>query len=99
MFGGALNRDAFISMMCQQSRAGRGVTAQWTMQILGVKKTKALEVLAKLASEGVLSKTEITWRSNAKKFYFYPSDAIWTRYHAKEFRDGYLQYMAAMMRA
>lgn len=97
MFNGALNEDAFKTILCQQCRAGQGVTARWAMQMLGCTKKTALVVLDKYVTDKHLVKTEMSWRSNAKKFYFYPTDSVWKDYHAKLFRVGYLRYMRSMM--
>lgn len=99
MFSGALNEDAFKTLLCHQCRAGRGVTARWAMQVLGCSKSTALSVLAKYVEMEVLTITPISYRSNAIKFYYYPTDEIWTAYHAKLFRAGYNSYMRAMMEA
>lgn len=99
MFGGHLNKDAFISLVCQQSRSGRGVDSRWVCQMLCIVKSTAIKVMADLEKEGTVTKTEIPWRTNAKKFYYYPTDRAWKDYHAKLYRAGYLSYMRAMMRA
>lgn len=97
MFNDALNEDAFKTILCQQCRAGQGITARWAMQLLGVSKSTVLSLLDKYVDSGLLVKTEISWRTNAKKFYFYPTDSVWKDYYAKYFLVGYLRYMRAMM--
>lgn len=99
MFTGALNENAFRTIICQQCRAGQGVTARWAMQMLGCSKSTALAILEKYVKSELLTKTEMSWRSNAKKFYYYPTDKVWDDYHAKLFRAGYLAYMRKMMEA
>jgi len=99
MFGGALNEDAFKAIVCQQSRAGQGITARWAMQMLGVSKATALRILDDYVAKDLLTKTEISYRSNAKKFFFYPTEKVWADYKKKLFRAGYLTYMRAMMEA
>lgn len=99
MFNSVLNKDAFISMCCQESRAGQGVTTRWAMVILQVSKGTVIKTLDSLVSEGVLEKQELPWRSNSVKFYYYPTQNTWNNYFAKVYRDGYNTYLRAMMQA
>lgn len=97
MFNGSLNRDAFMTMFCQQSRSGRGVDSRWVQTILSVSKSTAIAQMRALEVEGLVLRTEHAWRSNALKFWYYPSDCIWADYHAKLFRAGYNAYLKSMM--
>jgi predicted transcriptional regulator len=62
-----------------------------------IARSTALTRLEDMVKEGLMTRTEVSWRSNALKFYYYPTDKVWTDYHAKLFRAGYLRYMRSMM--
>jgi len=97
MFQGILNKNVFLSIVCQQSRAGQGVTGRWATQMLGCTKPSALATLDGLVDTGELERVELPWRSNANIHYYTPTKKTWEAYHSKQFRDDYLLYMRSMV--